>query len=160
MMRMMTKCRQKDYHPYIDNYIDDCRNGSILVDKEILLAMDYLEYKLNNPAVFIDSVKIYKAVELMEKYFEIKMFDWELFVTACIHCFYESTDTVLFSTIFIMMGRGNGKNGFISPIAWYLTTHYHGIRGYNIDIVANAEDQAKTSFNDVYEMLERTWKKS
>jgi len=158
-MRMMTKCRQKDYHPYIDNYIDDCRNGSILVDKEILLAMDYLEYKLNNPDVFIDSNKIYKAVELMEKYFEIKMFDWELFVTSCIHCFYESTDTVVFSTIFIMMGRGNGKNGFISPIAWYLTTHYHGIKGYNIDIVANAEDQAKTSFNDIYEMLEEKWSK-
>jgi len=42
-----------------------------------------------------------------------------------------------------MMGRGNGKNGFISPVAWYLTTHYHGVKGYNIDIIANAEDQAK-----------------
>ena len=58
------------------------------------------------------------------------------------------------------MGRGNGKNGYISPLAWYLTTHYHGIKGYNVDIVANAEDQAKTSFNDVYEVLERTWGKS
>jgi len=158
-MRMMTKCRQKNYHPYIDNYIDGCRNGSILVDEDILFAMDYIEYKLNNSDVFIDSDKIYKAVELMEKYFEIKMFDWELLVTACIHCFYKSIDTVVFSTIVIMMGRGNGKNGFISPIAWYLTTHYHGIKGYNIDIVANAEDQAKTSFNDIYEMLEEKWSK-
>jgi len=58
------------------------------------------------------------------------------------------------------MGRGNGKNGFISPISWYLTTHYHGIKGYNIDIVANAQDQAKTSFEDIYEVLERTWSKS
>jgi phage terminase large subunit-like protein len=96
----------------------------------------------------------------MERYFEIKLFDWELFVTALIHCFYKSNNTVVFSTIFILMGRGNGKNGFISPIAWYLTTHYHGITGYNIDIVANAESQAKTSFEDIFEMLERTWKKS
>ena len=58
------------------------------------------------------------------------------------------------------MGRGNGKNGFISPVAWYLTTHYHGIKGYNIDIIANAEDQAKTSFDDVYGVLDRTWQKS
>ena len=59
-----------------------------------------------------------------------------------------------------MMGRGNGKNGFISGLAWYLTTKYHGVKGYNVDIIANSEDQAETSFNDVYEMLERTWGKS
>ena len=154
------KCRQKDYHPYIDQYMDDCRSGKNIVGKDILLALDYIEYKLNDDDVFIDTEKINKAVELIERYFEIKLFDWELFVIALIHCYYKSTDTVVFSTIFIMMGRGNGKNGFISPVAWYLTTHYHGIKGYNIDIVANAQDQAQTSFFDIYDMLERTWKKS
>lgn len=153
------KCRQRDYHPYIDQYIDDCRSGKNTVDDDILLACDLVETKLNNPDVFIDTVKIDKAVELMERYFEIKMFDWELFVIACIHCFYKSNDTVVFDTIFIMMGRGGGKNGFISPVAWYLSTHYHGIKGYNIDIVANAEDQAKTSFFDIYDILKKHWTK-
>ncbi len=96
----------------------------------------------------------------MERYFEISLFDWELLVTACLHCYYQSDDTLVFTKFVLLMGRGNGKNGFISSLAWYLTTHYHGIKGYNIDIVANAEDQAKTSFDDVYEMLERTWAKS
>ena len=44
-----------------------------------------------------------------------------------------------------------GKNGFISGVSWYLTTHYHGIQGYNVDIIANSEEQATTSFNDIYE---------
>jgi phage terminase large subunit-like protein len=157
---MEMKTRKCSYHPYIDSYMDGCRDGSIVVGKDILDALDYIELKLDDPDVFIDHGKIDKAVELMERYFEIKLFDWELFVTALIHCFYKSGDTLVFSTIFIMMGRGNGKNGFISPISWYLTTHYHGITGYNVDIVANAEDQAKTSFDDIFEMLERTWKKS
>lgn len=158
-MTPMRKCRQRDYHPYIDAYMDGVRDGTIIAGKDIQLAMDYVEYKLNNPDVFIAAEKIDKAVELMERYFEIKLIDWELFVTACIHCFYISSDTVVFDVIFIMMGRGNGKNGFISPIAWYLTTHYHGIKGYNVDIVANAEDQAKTSFDDIFEVLEKFWKK-
>ena len=34
------------------------------------------------------------------------------------------------------------------------------MKEYNIDIIANNEDQAKTSFNDVYNVLEKTWKKS
>ncbi len=154
------RTRKCDYRPYIDSYIDGVRDGSIIANIDIHLAMDYVEYKLNNPDVFIDTDKIDKAVELMERYFEIKLLDWELFVTACIHCFYKSSDTVVFGVIFIMMGRGNGKNGFISPISWYLTTHYHGVKGYNIDIVANAQDQAQTSFLDIYEVLERTWAKS
>jgi len=152
--------RKCNYHPYIDSYIDGCRDGSIVVEDDILKACDLIEYKLNDTDVFIDTEKIDKAVELMQRYFEIELFDWELLVTACIHCYYKSSDTVVFSKIVLIMGRGNGKNGFISPLSWYLTTHYHGIKGYNVDIVANAEDQAKTSFDDIYEMLERTWKKS
>ena len=152
--------RKCDYHPYIDDYIDDCRNGKNVVGNEILLACDLLERKLNDPNVFIDSVKINKAVELMEKYFKQKLFDWELLIVACIHCYYKSDNTLVFTTFKIIMGRGNGKNGFISMLAWYLTTHYHGIRKYNIDIVANSEAQAKTSFEDIYEMLENTWDKS
>lgn len=157
---MMRKCRQRDYHPYIDNYIDDCRSGKNIVDIDILLACDLVERKLNDNDVIIYHEKIDKAVELMERYFEISLFDWELFVTALIHCYYDSTDTLVFDEFDIIMGRGNGKNGFISAIAWYLTTHYHGVKGYNIDIVANSQEQAKTSFDDIYEMLERTWSKS
>ena len=160
-MQMATrKCRLKDYHPYIDRYIDDCRSGKNIVGEDILLACDYVEYKLNDPDVFIDVEKIDKAVELIERYFEIKLLDWELFIIALIHCYYKSNDTVVFDTIVILMGRGNGKNGFISPIAWYLTTHYHGVKAYNVDIIANSQDQAKTSFLDIYDVLENTWKKS
>lgn len=152
--------RRKDYHPYIDSYMDDIRNGKIPACRELKQAMDYIEEKLDNPDVFIDTEKIDKAVELIERYFEVKLLDWELFVLALIHCYYKSSDMVVFDEIFIEMGRGNGKNGFSSSIAWYLTTHYHGVKEYNIDIIANNEDQAKTSFNDVYNVLEKTWKKS
>ena len=152
--------RKCNYHPFIDDYIDGCRNGSIIVEEDILLACDLIERKLYNPDVFIDHEKIDKAVELIERYFEIKLFDWELFIIDLIHCYYKSDDTVVFDEFVIIMGRGNGKNGFISGIAWYLTTQYQGIREYNVDIVANSEDQAETSFLDIYEMLVRTWVKS
>ena len=58
-----------------------------------------------------------------------------------------------------MMGRGKVRMA-LSGNSWYLTTKNHGIRGYNVDIIANSEKQAKTSFNDVYEMLDDTWEKS
>lgn len=152
--------RRKDYHPYIDSYIDGIRAGTIPACQELMLSPDYVEYKLDNPDVIIKADMIDKAVELIERYFEIKLLDWELFILALIHCYYQSRDSVVFNEYIIMMGRGNGKNGFISAIAWYFTTHYHGVKGYNVDIIANAEEQAKTSFNDIFEMLENTWAKS
>src|SRR5690554_2545369 len=109
--------RRKDYHPYIDNYIDGVRSGNIPACQELKQAMDYIEGKLDDPDAIIKGDMIDKAVELIERYFEIKLLDWELFVIALIHCYYKSTDKVVFDEIFIMMGRGNGKNGFISPVA-------------------------------------------
>jgi len=132
----------------------------VITSKEIKQAMDVVEMKLNNDDVYIDSIKIEKGIELIERYFKMKFLDWELFIFALIHCYYISTDSVVFDEFFIVMGRGNGKNGFISPIAWYLTTPCHGISGYNVEIIANSEDQAKTSFGDIYDMLDRTWMKS
>ncbi len=154
---MMTKCK---FNKYIDDYMDKICSGKIPASKELHQAIDYIEEKLSNSDVIIKHDMIDKAIELTERYFDMKLLDWELFIFALIHCYYKSSDMVVFDEFLIVMGRGNGKNGFISPVSWYLTTHYHGIKGYNVDIIANSEDQAETSFNDVYEVLEKTWKKS
>ena len=155
---MMTrKCK---FNKYIDDYMDKIRSGKIPASKEMHQAMDLVERKLSDSDVIIKHEMIDKAIELTERYFDMKLLDWELFLFALIHCYYKSTDMVVFDEFLIVMGRGNGKNGFISPVAWYLSTHYHGIKGYNVDIIANSEDQAMTSFNDIFEVLENTWKKS
>ena len=145
---------------YIQDYIRSIRSGEVPASREMHQACDYIEGKLNNPDVFVDTEKTEKAVELIERYFRMKLFPWEKFVIALVHCYYRSSDTLVFTEYLILMGRGNGKNGFISGVAWYLTTMYHGVPGYNVDIIANSEDQAKTSFEDIYQMLEDTWAKS
>lgn len=149
----MTNCK------YIDDYIGAIRSGQVPASREMHQVCDYIARKLDDPDVFIDVGKAERAVTLIEKYFKIALFDWERFIIALIHCYYRSTDTVVFSEYLIMMGRGNGKNGFISGVAWYLTTADHGVPGYNVDIIANSEEQAKTSFEDIYQMLDDNWSK-
>lgn len=149
------------HHEYIDEYINKIKRGKKPASYELKQEVARIDKILEGKDVIIKSDKIYRAKELIEKYFEIKLFDWELFVLALIHC-YEMVgkrEVILFDEYLLLMGRGNGKNGFISGIGWYLTTQDHGIKGYNVDIVANAEDQAKTSFEDIYEMLTDKWKK-
>lgn len=145
---------------YITDYITSIQSGAVPASREIHQACGYIEEKLSNPDIFIDTAKTEKAIELIERYFGIALFPWEKFVLALMHCYYPADDTLVFDEFLIMMGRGNGKNGFISGVAWYLTTKYHGVKGYNVDIIANSEDQAETSFMDIYEMLDDTWAKS
>src|SRR5690625_7508866 len=77
-MTPTTRCS----HPYIDDYIYRIRRGDIPASKEIHLACDYVEDKLSEPGINIDVDKIDKAVELIERYFEFRLLDWELFVLA------------------------------------------------------------------------------
>lgn len=139
------------FHPYIDSYLEEMENG--VQSQEIHAAAGYVRRKLDNDYVRIDGAKINRAVELMEKYFAMTLFPWERFVVALVHCFDDRSDTVIFDEFFIEMGRGNGKNGFISALIWYLTSAAHGVESYNVDIIANSEDQAKTSFDDVYNVI-------
>ncbi|MEY9866392.1 phage terminase large subunit-like protein [Peribacillus sp. B2I2] len=53
-----------------------------------------------------------------------------------------------------MMGRGGGKNGLITALTNFFISELHGIPKYNVSIVANSEDQAKTAFMKMYETIE------
>ena len=63
---MTEKC---NYHEFIDSYMNDIRDKVIPSSKEIKLAMDYVESKLNDPDVFIDSPAIEKGVGAHGKVF-------------------------------------------------------------------------------------------
>lgn len=145
------------FNKYIDDYHRAIRSGELIVNKDILMLIDYVERVLSQPNVIIKNDMIDVAVEKIHEYFPYKLFDWELYLLALIHCYYDD-NTLVWNKFFIMMGRGAGKNGFISPLVWYLTTSFHGINEYNVDIVANSEEQAKTSFEDVYNVIDKSSK--
>ncbi|MFC6038419.1 terminase TerL endonuclease subunit [Paenisporosarcina macmurdoensis] len=142
-----------EFHPFIDDYLHTIERGEIESSKEIKLMVNLVRRKLREPGVRIANVQIDEALRVIHKYFDYELFGWEKFVLAITHCFYED-DTLVFDEFFILMARGNGKNGIISPLTFYFSTHYHGITGYDIEIIANSEEQAITSFNDIYNVLE------
>lgn len=141
------------FNKYIDEYINLIESRVIESCEDIRKCVNLVKEKLSQPGIFIDHNRIELAVTKIEEYFKFKLMPWEKFVLGLIHCYYDD-GTLVWTTILIMMGRGNGKNGFISGASWYLTTDFHGLPKYNVDIVANSEDQAETSFNDVYEVID------
>ncbi|MGL4247127.1 terminase large subunit, partial [Lactiplantibacillus plantarum] len=65
----------------------------------------------------------------------------------------STTGTVYYDEFLIIMGRGAGKNGWISSTGAFLISDLNGIPGYNGSIVANSEEQAKTSIEEIYNVV-------
>lgn len=143
----------KSYSKYIDPYIRKIKNNEVDHCKEQDLMIDNIVIPtLKRDDVIIDDEKIEKGLSL-QKYFPYKLIEWEVFLFALIVGVLFTNGDIVFDDIRCIVGRGSGKNGFISFLCFYFLSPYHGITGYNIDLMANAEDQAKTSFKDVYEII-------
>ena len=141
------------HNKYVDEYIQQWRDGKIVFNQERIDLIEYLEKDvLTLSTVHFEEEKIEKCIKFIEKwYFPTQPF--QRFIIAFLFLIDEVEDTPYFTEFALFMGRGAGKNGFISAISDFLTTPIHGIKKYDISIVANSEEQAKTSFNEVYDVL-------
>lgn len=142
------------YSRYLDPYIEDIQSGRIrhCRDQDLMLE-NILIPVLERQDVYVDDEKIERGLAL-QKYFDYDLLEWEVFLFAVIVGIrFKETGRIYFTDVRIIIGRGSGKNGFISFLAFYFLSPEHNIKGYNIDLLANSETQAKTSFLDVHEVI-------
>lgn len=137
----------------IQDYIDFVRSGKIRVCEEQILLIDLVENAFKTESIYVDEEQLHKYLSL-QKYFPFKLLEWEVFCFTLHNCTYKAPGRLRWPDLFVMVGRGAGKNGYLSFEDFCLMTKINGIKKYNIDICANSEEQAKTSFDDVYEVLE------
>ena len=143
----------RTYSKYINPYMEKILNNEIehCLEQEEMIKNIVIPV-LEREDVYIDEKKIEYGLSL-QKYFPYKLIEWEVFLFALIVGVFLKDGDIFFKDIRCIVGRGSGKNGFISFLCFYFLSPYHGIKGYNIDLLANSEQQAMTSFNDVYEII-------
>lgn len=141
-------------YSYIDEYIRQWRDGEIILNKERVLLIEWLEQDiLTMQDIYFDSKQIENFIQFAQKwYFPLEPF--QKFLTCFIFLRYKDTDDLVFDEFFIYMARGAGKNGFVLALVNYFISELHGIDYYNVSIVANSEKQAKTSFTEVYNAID------
>lgn len=150
----MKKMRSYNYHPYINDWMRKVEQKKIPSCKEQKLLMPFLREVLDDPNTEIRAEVIEDGVEMLHRYFPFKMHDYQLFRFAIFYGLYEKgTDFPIFNENFNMWGRGTGKNGTASMDGFYLASEKNGIRNYHVDFVANSEKQAKTSFDEIYDVI-------
>lgn len=139
----------KYLNPYmeliLDNKVEHCKDQENMINNTLIPVLERED-------VWVDDEDVENGLKL-QKYFPFNLVDWEIFLFAVIVGIkYVETNIPYFKEIRIMVGRGSGKNGFVDFISFYFLSPIHGIKNYNIDLMANSENQAKTSFDDVYEI--------
>jgi len=128
--------------------------GKIKVSRYLVLLFSYLKkYVLNRDDLYFDEVTHERYIAFTEKNY-FKLMPFQKFITAFVFLYYKEGNYPFFEQFFLYMARGAGKNGLISSLANFFISDLHGINKYNISIVANSELQAKTSFEEIYNVID------
>lgn len=122
------------------------------IDKEIKLLIESIVMPtLRRNDVFFDEKTYQNCIKYCEKHY-YKLFPYQKFIYA--FAFMYKDDIPVFPKFFIMMGRGNGKDGFIVPLVNFFQTPLYGVKNYHVELVANSEEQIKDTFNVAYDALD------
>lgn len=137
----------------IREYIDFVKSDEAVVCKEQLLLCDLVEKAFREEEIYVDENQLERYLGL-QKHFPYKLLPWETFCFALHNCTYRKDGQLRFPFLVILVGRGAGKNGYLAFENFALLTPVNGVKYYDIDMFATSERQAKTTFEDVYNVLE------
>lgn len=142
---------------YVDYYMDMIEKNKIRHCKEQYMLVKHIRNVFANEDLYVDEEKIESYFSFQKYFFEL--YPWEKFVFVLHNCVFKKDGRPRWDKLFLFVGRGAGKNGYLAFEDFCLVTHVNGIYAYDIDICANSESQAKTSFDDIYNVLEKNEKK-
>lgn len=142
----------------IQDYINLVRSEKIEVCKEQIQLIELIEYTFENEDIYVDEEELKNYLSL-QKYFPFQLLEWEVFCFTLHNCTYKRNGELRWPDLFIEVGRGSGKNGYLAFEDFCLISQYNKVKKYHIDICANNEEQARTTFDDVYDILEEHEKK-
>lgn len=110
--------------------------------------------------IYVDADQLAKYLSL-EKYFPFKLFPWEKFLTALWDCTYwRDSGLPRWPNLFCLIGRGSGKDGYISFSSMCSISPYCEVPRYDVDICANLEEQATRPVMDLVEAIENQTSKA
>lgn len=129
--------------------IETCNEQKLLVK--------HVEKCFQTEDIYVDEEQFENYLGLIEYMPFEKLFEWEEFAIGLHLCTYwRKTGLPRWPDLFLYCGRGAGKDGFISFESMCLTSPYNPIKRYDVDICANAEDQAVRPVADLSDTFENS----
>lgn len=145
--------KQVEIPAEILEYMQFIRAGEYPVNKERVQLVDMLERIFESETLVFDYVRIEKYLSY-QQYFPFALLPWEKFCLVLHNCVFRKDGQPRWPDLFILCGRGAGKNGYLAFEGFCQISPAHGVAYYDVDICATSEDQAKTSFMDLLNIME------
>lgn len=139
----------------IEEYLQLIEGGDVRFCREQRALAELVRRRFLEEDIFVDEGQLGKYLGLC-KYFPFgSLFPWEKFLLALWDCTYwRESGRPRWKTLFCMVGRGAGKDGFIAFDGACSISPYNPVSHYNVDVCANNEEQAKRPQLDLVEVLE------
>lgn len=146
--KKITLCKE------VADYIND-------VETEKIVACNNVKKLCANVKKAFETENIYTDTEQLAAYIRIGelmfggLYKWQKFLCALVLCTYKKDGKPRWNRLLDLMARGAGKDGTIAWFSICLTSKYHNVDHYDVDICANNEEQSTRPVKDVIEFLER-----
>lgn len=142
-------------NPLVLQYLEIIESGKIEACNDQNLLSAYIRRCFETEDIYTDDEQLEKYLGL-SKYFPFeRLFLWEAFCIALHLCtFWRKTRQPRWPDLLLLIGRGAGKDGFIALEGMCLISPYNPIREYDVDICANAEEQAMRPVNDIMKIID------
>ncbi len=137
----------------VKEYIDLVRSGKVNACLEQKQLINYICDVFATETLIVDYEKIERYLAF-QVYFEFDLIPWEKFLLVLFACVFDAKGLPRWAEVFAMMGRGGGKNAFLAYLGFCFISPANDIPYYFVDICANSEEQAKTTFDDLYNVLD------
>lgn len=136
-------------------YLELVESGKPRVCPEQTALAALIRRSFETDDIYVDEEQLAKYMRL-EKYFSFKLLPWEKFLSALWNCTYwNGTGLPRWRVVLGMVGRGAGKDGFISFDSMCSVSPFCEVPRYDVDICANLEDQAMRPVEDLVDVLEQ-----
>lgn len=139
--------------PEVQEYINIVEGGERPVCREQKQLVEMVRTVFAGEKLLVDYERI-AAYMRYQQYFPFDLLPWQKFVFILHNCVFQTDGNPRWPDLFVLCGRGAGKNGYLTFEAFCQLSPTNGVPRYNIDICATSEDQAKTSFDELYDILE------
>ncbi len=147
---MMSLC---NIPPEVLEYLELVESGPWRVCDEQKALASHIRRSFETEDIYVDRKQLDHYLSL-EKYFPFQLFPWEKFLTALWDCTYwKDSGLPRWPNLFAMLGRGSGKDGFISYSSMCSVSPYCEVPRYDVDICANLEEQATRPVADLVEIV-------
>lgn len=143
-----------DVPPAVEAYLAAVEADTPRACREQHALAAYIRRTFEREDLTVNTERLERYLSLARYFPYSALFDWEAFLVCLWLCTYRADGRPRWRTLFALIARGAGKDGFIAFLAFCLISPYNPAGHYDVDICAMNEDQAMQPVKDVIEALE------